>query len=158
MVDVGWEAVSSLLARFGLRLSEASPEEAIPGSYWGELEAGLLGNALHARGDTPLHSVLHEASHFVCMSSARRSSLHTNAGGDDLEESAVCYFQILLADQLSGVGRRRMFEDMDVWGYSFRLGSTRAWFENDAEDARRWLVERGLVEVSGEPCFRVRSD
>jgi hypothetical protein len=29
--------------------------------------------------------------------------------------------------------------DMDAWGYSFRLGSTRAWFEADAEDAREFL-------------------
>ncbi len=28
---------------------------------------------------------------------------------------------------------------MDAWGYSFRLGSTRAWFEGDAQDARAWL-------------------
>ena len=27
---------------------------------------------------------------------------------------------------------------MDAWGYSFRLGSARAWFEHDAEDARQW--------------------
>jgi hypothetical protein len=35
--------------------------------------------------------------------------------------------------------------DMDAWGYSFRLGSTRAWFEGDAEDAREWLEQRGLL-------------
>jgi hypothetical protein len=35
-------------------------------------------------------------------------------------------------------------QDMDAWGYSFRLGSTAAWFEADAEDARDWLRERGL--------------
>ena len=35
--------------------------------------------------------------------------------------------------------------DMDAWGYSFRLGSTRAWFERDAEDARAWLAERRLL-------------
>jgi hypothetical protein len=34
--------------------------------------------------------------------------------------------------------------DMDAWGYSFRLGSTRAWFENDAEDARAFLAARSL--------------
>jgi hypothetical protein len=34
--------------------------------------------------------------------------------------------------------------DMDAWGYSFRLGSTRAWFEHDADDARVFLQARGL--------------
>ena len=35
--------------------------------------------------------------------------------------------------------------DMDDWGYSFRLGSTEAWFEADAEDARAWLDRAGLT-------------
>jgi hypothetical protein len=34
--------------------------------------------------------------------------------------------------------------DMDAWGYTFRLGSTRAWFEGDAEDALAFLAARGL--------------
>jgi len=34
---------------------------------------------------------------------------------------------------------------MDAWGYSFRLGSAQAWFEQDAEDARSFLVARGLL-------------
>ena len=38
--------------------------------------------------------------------------------------------------------------DMDAWGYTFRLGSTRAWFEQDADDARQWLAERGLLDLA----------
>jgi hypothetical protein len=34
---------------------------------------------------------------------------------------------------------------MDAWGYSFRLGSTHAWFEHDAADARAWLAARALL-------------
>jgi hypothetical protein len=34
---------------------------------------------------------------------------------------------------------------MDAWGYSFRFGSARAWFERDADDARGWLARRGLL-------------
>ena len=79
------------------------------------------------------------------MDAQRRSTLHTNAGGTDTEENAVCYLQVLLADRITGYSRARMFADMDAWKYSFRLGSARAWFENDAEDARRWLQMRGLV-------------
>ena len=61
------------------------------------------------------------------------------------EEDAACYLQILLADELHGVGRERLMADMDAWGYSFRLGSARAWFELDAEDARAFLDDRDLL-------------
>ena len=44
------------------------------------------------------------------------------------------------------MGVERAIADMDAWGYSFRLGSTRAWFENDAEDARRWLRQQGVTD------------
>jgi hypothetical protein len=43
------------------------------------------------------------------------------------------------------VGSARLMADMDAWGYTYRLGSTKAWFEQDADDARQWLVERGLL-------------
>jgi hypothetical protein len=59
----------------------------------------------------------------------------------------------VLADELPGVGRRRLMTDMDAWGYSFRLGSTRAWFEQDATNARRWLIARGLLDEEGAPVF-----
>jgi len=61
----------------------------------------------------------------------------------------VCYLQILLAERLPGVGRERLMMDMDAWGYSFRLGSTRAWFERDAEEAREWLLEEGIIDGEG---------
>jgi hypothetical protein len=136
--------VRRLLADHGLTLEIVPLEEPIPGSFWGESEAGLIGDTLYARPDTPLHSVLHETCHYICMDDDRRRGLHTNAGGDYDEENAVCYLQILLADRIAGFGRERCMTDMDAWGYTFRLGSARAWFENDAEDAREWLVEKGL--------------
>ena len=129
----------------------------MPGSYWGESEAGLRGNELFVRPDTPLHSLLHELSHFVCMSEARRSGLDRDAGGDDAEECAVCYLQILLADQFAGFGRDRMLADMDAWGYTFRLGSARAWFEQDAADACIWLRANGVVNDMGQPSFALRA-
>jgi hypothetical protein len=46
---------------------------------------------------------------------------------------------------------------MDAWGYSFRLGSTAAWFERDAEDARAWLLLHGLIDAAGTPTWRLRS-
>ena len=154
--DVERQTLVRLLSRFGLRLVETPAGEEIPGSYWGESEAGLIGDEVHARSDTPVHSLLHEASHYVCMTGRRRARLEKDAGGDDAEESAVCYLQILLADRLPGMGRERMFLDMDHWGYSFRLGSTKAWFESDYADARAWLLEQGLIDGSAEPRWRLR--
>ena len=148
--------LATLLERLGLELMLVAPQEVIPGSYWGESEAGLRGQHLYARLDTPVHSVLHEASHYACMTPERRTGLDRDAGGDDAEESAVCYLQILLADQLPGVGRQRLCEDMDEWGYSFRLGSTRAWFEQDSEDARLWLAAHHLTDSNGALTWHLR--
>jgi len=148
--------VARLLARYGLTLQLVAREQPVPGSYWGESEAGLKGDSLYARLDTPLHSVLHEAAHFVCMTPERRSGLHTDAGGDHDEENAVCWLQIALADDIGRFGRERMLHDMDAWGYTFRLGSARAWLEQDAGDAERWLRERGLIDAAGAPTWRAR--
>ncbi len=145
-----------LLAPFGLCLVPVAAGASIPGSFWGDSEAGLVGNALHLRPDTPVHSALHEACHFVCMDAARRAQLHTDAGGGYEEEDAVCYLQVLLADSLPAMGRERMFQDMDAWGYSFRLGSARAWFEADAPEAREWLERHEIIDERGVPTGRVR--
>jgi hypothetical protein len=90
------------------------------------------------------------------MDEARRAELITDAGGEDDEESAVCYLQVVLADEIPGVGAARLMADMDRWGYSFRLGSTRAWLEGDAEDARAWLRREGLLDEDARPVFRLR--
>jgi hypothetical protein len=139
--------VTRLLAGFGLDLRLVASAESIPGSYWGESEAGLQGSCLFVRIDTPLHSLLHEAAHYICMSPERRVGLNRDAGGDDAEECAVCYLQILMADALPGVVRQQIYADMDRWGYSFRLGSVAAWFERDAADARSWLLEHGVIDA-----------
>jgi hypothetical protein len=148
--------LDELLARFGLRVAHLPASSPIPGSYWGEPEAGLVGDRLFVRPDTPVHSALHEACHWVCMDGARRRSLDTDAGGSHTEESAVCYLQLVLAEALAGAGRDRLMADMDAWGYRFRLGSARAWFEKDAEDARAWLLAHGLLDDAGMATFRVR--
>ena len=147
-----------LLSRCGLEALLLPDDAPIPGSYWGAPEAGLVGHRLLFRDDTPVHSLLHESCHYMCMDEARRAGLHTDAGGDFLEESAVCYLQVLLADELPGFGRARMLADMDAWGYSFRLGSARAWFETDAEDARAWLVRHAITDPAGRPSWRLRAD
>ncbi len=147
VADIGLPACAELLAGFGLALVEIEPGAAIPGSYWGEPEAGVIGHRVHARLDTPVHSLLHEACHLIVLPPERRIAVHTDASDSQIEEDATCYLQVLLADALPGFGRERAMADMDAWGYSFRLGSTRAWLDGDAEDARAWLLARGLIEV-----------
>lgn len=154
--DCDRDSLVRLLARHGLTLEVVDPGLPIDGSYWGDEEAGLVGTRLVAREDTPIHSILHEACHFICMDETRRTELHTNAGGGHDEENGVCYLQVILADELPWMGRRRMLEDMDAWGYSFRLGSARSWFERDAGDAREWLIRNGLLTAGGKAVFTLR--
>ena len=149
-------ALQALLARFGLVLAVAAGRAPITGSFWGDSEAGIVGDTVHVRADTPVHSLLHEACHTICMDERRRAGLDRDAGGDDLEEAAVCYLQILLADFLPDVGRQRLLRDMDTWGYSFRLGSAATWFASDAADAAAWLRAAGLIDATGGPTFRLR--
>lgn len=143
--EIGFGPAAALLASHGLRLQAVPEGEPIPGSYWGECEAGLIGSTVYARADTPVHSLLHEACHLIVMPPERRAGVHTDATDSVPEEDAACYLQILLADQLPGVGRERLMADMDAWGYTFRLGSARAWFDGDAEDARAFLAARRLL-------------
>jgi hypothetical protein len=155
--ELGSAPLRALLARFGLDLIEVPAGEPIPGSWFGEPEAGIIARRVYVRPDTPVHSALHESCHNICIDEARRSRLHTDAGGDYQEENGVCYLQILLADFLPGMGRDRMLADMDRWGYTYRLGSARAWFEQDAADAREWLVTHGLIAANDAPCWRLRA-
>jgi hypothetical protein len=141
-----WRALVELLAQQDLTLERVPDDAPIPGSYWGEPEAGLIGATVYARGDTPLHSLLHEACHLIVQPRERRALVHTDATDSVAEEDACCYLQIVLGDRIAGAGRDRVMADMDEWGYTFRLGSARAWFENDAENARAWLEARGLLQ------------
>jgi hypothetical protein len=155
--DINCDALSALLARFGLTLERVADGEPIPGSWFGEPEAGIIARRVLVRGDTPLHSALHESCHLICMDEERRATLHTNAGGDYDEENAVNYMEITLGDYLPGIGRERIFADMDAWGYTFRLGSARVWFEQDAEDARQWLLQHDLLNGDGCPSWKLRN-
>jgi hypothetical protein len=157
IAEVPRASIDTLLGRFGLSLRLQRDGEAITGSFWGDSEAGVVGKNVFVRNDTPVHSLLHETCHIVCMSADRRAELDTDAGGDDLEEAAVCYLQVLLADDIETCGRDRLMADMDEWGYSFRLGDTRSWFENDAEDARKWLIQKELIKRDGTPSYRLRA-
>jgi len=147
--------LAELLERYGLSLVHVANDEPIPGSFWGESEAGLIGQFIYVRDDTPVHSVLHEACHVICMDPARRAALHTDAGGEYAEEDAVCYLQITLAGHV-GFTTQAICADMDAWGYTFRLGSAQAWYTQDAEEARAWLLRHGLMLESGAPTWQLR--
>jgi hypothetical protein len=155
--DIDENDVRELLRAYGARLVLVPPGRDIPGSYWGESEAGLIESDVFARADTPVHSLLHELCHYVCMDATRRARLATDAAGDDEEECGVCYLQVLLADSLRGFGRERCFDDMDEWGYSFREGSASAWFHGDGESSRRWLLANGLIDEAGHPSYVLRA-
>lgn len=145
MSDMPRGELQQVLDAYGMQLVFQKVGEHITGSFWGDEEAGLVGNVLYVRSDTPVHSALHEACHYICMDEVRRASLHTDAGGDYDEENAVCYLQILLSAALKSMGVKRMFSDMDDWGYTFRLGSAENWFREDADDALMWLERRKYV-------------
>ena len=146
MADIVFDDAANLLRRYGLNLQRVADGDAIPGSYWGECEAGIIGTTVHARGDTPVHSLLHEACHLIVLPPERRAGVHTDATDSIEEENAVCVLQALLGDALPGVGRARVLADMDAWGYTFRLGSAAAYVEQDAEDAWAWLQARGFID------------
>lgn len=148
--------IGKLFLRYAMAVKLVDDITPIPGSYWGGSEAGLIKNSLYIRDDTPLHSAFHEACHYICMESERRAHLHTDAAGDQDEENGVCYLQIILADQIAGFSAGQMMQDMDRWGYTFRLGSARAWFEEDAEDARQWLINAGIIGRFNKPTWKLR--
>ena len=145
--DIEIKQAQYLLGCFSLELTVIDSDEKIPGSYWGECEAGIIGSMVYVRQDTPIHSLLHEACHLIVLPNEKRASIHTNATDSVAEEDATCYLQLLLADYIQGFGFERACLDMDTWGYSFRLGSARAWFEQDAEDAHSFLCQIGLLPL-----------
>jgi hypothetical protein len=151
--DIDIEQARQLLGLFCLQLTLVPDGQAIPGSYWGESEAGLIGAKVFARMDTPVHSLLHESCHLIVLAPEKRASIHTDASDSIAEEDATCYLQLLLANAIEGFGFERACHDMDLWGYSFRLGSAKAWFEQDAEDAAAFLRERKIWPLAGRTAL-----
>jgi hypothetical protein len=143
--DIAFHDVASLLARYDLALERIADDAPIPGSYWGAPEAGLIGNTVFVRNDTPVHSLLHEAAHLIVLPHERRAAVHTDATDSIEEEDAVLVLQALLGEAIPGVGAARVLADMDAWGYTFRLGSAQAYVEHDADAAWMLLHRLGLV-------------
>lgn len=155
LADIDSAALAALLSRYGLTIQIVAENAEIPGSFWGAPEAGLIGSILYLRKDTPTHSALHEASHWICMDKNRREQLHTDAGGTVMEECAVNWLQILLAEALEDIGREQMLKDMTTWGYSYREGSVYQWLKGDGLEARDWLETHGITE-NGILTYRPR--
>lgn len=149
-------ALKQLLQRYHLDVNWVADDQPIPGTWFGEPEAGIIKNQLYVRTDTPIHSALHESCHYICMDDKRRQRLDTNAEGDYEEENGVCYLQILLADFIPGMSQKQMMQDMDDWGYTFRLGSAQRWFEQDAEDTQQWLLKYKLIDRENQPTWNLR--
>ncbi|HIO97722.1 MAG TPA: hypothetical protein EYG71_07335 [Leucothrix sp.] len=153
--DCSLNELQDLLGKYQLSIILVEPDKTIPGSYWGDTEAGIIRSSLYVSPDTPIHSLLHESCHYICMDKLRRESLNTDAEGDYDEENAVCYLQILLADEIPDMGKSRMMQDMNNWGYTFRLGSAENWFNNDAEDALARLQKNKIVNKKQRVTFNL---
>ena len=150
------DSAKNLLSHYGIQIHSIGLDQDIPHSFWGNPEAGRTCEQLYIRADTPLHSLLHEACHYVCMPSNRRTLAQVDAQGTAMEENATCYLQLILADHLDGYSQSQLMEDMDDWGYSFRLGSSQAWFSQDAEEVKLWLINEKIINQNEQPTWKLR--
>jgi len=87
---------------------------------------------VYARADTPVHLVLHEAGHIICMDAARRARL-----GHDAAASTPKKTRFLLQIVLAGNWRltSAICADMDAWATPFRLGRSQP--GSNAPETRR---------------------
>jgi len=86
--EISLPALQALLGEYGLKVVMLPDGADIPGSYWGAPEAGLVLDSLYIRPDTPTHSALHEAGHWICMDEARRAPVATD--GADVAYESLC--------------------------------------------------------------------
>ena len=150
------QTLRPFLQRYQLSLCMIGNDRDIPHSFWGAPEAGRHRSTLYARQDTPVHSLLHETAHYICMPPEQRLAESNDAGGSALEENACCYLQIILSDHIPGFCQPIHMHDMDTWGYSFRLGSTARWFYADSDDARHWLIDKNILDHENQPTWHMR--
>lgn len=152
------DAMRPLFDRYQLQLHEVSSNNEIPYSFWGTPEAGRQQSILYARADTPIHSLLHEACHFICMPPSLRHQPSIDAGGTAEEEDACCYLQLILSDYVPGFNQHIHLHDMNIWGYNFRLGSSARWFYADSDDARDWLIRHNIIDEKNQPTWALRQN
>lgn len=146
-----------LFDHYQLNLKEVDINNDIPYSFWGAPEAGRFQSTLYAREDTPIHSLLHEACHFICMSPQQRHADSHDAGGSALIENACCFLQLVLSDHIPNFNLAIHMHDMNTWGYNFRLGSVARWFYADSDDASQWLIRQKIIDNQFQPTWQLRS-
>ena len=149
-------ALRPLFDRYQLNLMQLGIDDDIPYSFWGAPEAGRLKSTLYVREDTPIHSLLHEACHFICMSPEQRSADSHDAGRSALIENACCFLQLVLSDHIPNFNQAIHMHDMNAWGYHFRLGSAARWFYADSEDASQWLISHKIIDNQFQPTWQLR--
>ena len=156
--NLSTESLQAVLSQYGMTIRYINEVNEIPYSFWGSPEAGRLVDEVYVRADTPIHSVLHESCHYICMPADQRQYKTIDAKGSVMEENACCYLQILLADKLEGISREQLMQDMDAWGYSFRLGSAKSWFLHDADEVKDWLIECEILDQNCEITWKLRQN
>jgi hypothetical protein len=92
------------------------------------------------------------------MPATQRKQKKVDANGSAMEENATCYLQILLSDYIENYDRNQLMQDMDDWGYSFRLGSAHAWFNQDAEEVCLWLQNHRIINTKRKITWQLRID
>ena len=92
------------------------------------------------------------------MSEERRKCLDRDAGGDDLEEAAVCYLQMLLADHLPGCRSRPADAGHGQPGVTVSGSAIRAAGSSRTLATRvDWLLDNGLISSADNPLFILRT-
>ena len=56
------------------------------------------------------------------------------------------FLQIFLSDCICCYSRSQIIQDMDNWGYNFRLGSTNEWLQQEAKDTMQWLQNYNIID------------
>jgi hypothetical protein len=102
--DPAHPSLVELVRRYGAELLQQALTPCCRAHTGARSEAGLRGRVVRARGP-PWHSVLHELSHYRVHDAGAAREPDRDAGGDDAEECAVCYLQIVLAS--AGAARAR---------------------------------------------------
>ncbi len=142
---------------YGARLERVPAGAAIPGSYWGDTEAGLdrqhrVRARRHARAFVPARALsLHlHGRRAPCRARDRRRRHATTRSA----ASATC--RCCSPSGSTASAQRAACATWTRGATRFREGSARAWFDGDGAHARAWLLDHGLVDSAGQPTLRLR--
>jgi hypothetical protein len=63
----------------------------------------------------------------------------------------------LLADEVEGYDQEQLLNDIDAWGYSFRMVSAHRRFTHYAEEVQKWLIDHNILNIHGELTWNLRA-